>query len=482
MKHHIDKAPLFEALTKWKDKEPISFHVPGHKNGAVFSKYWNADQLYRSLLSIDATELTGLDDLHAADGPIREAEHLTADFYGSIGSRFLVGGSTAGNLAMLMGVCSEGDLVFVQKNCHKSVLNGLRLSKARPIFLSPMVDSESQIATGLTLDSLQKAIASYPSVKAIVLTNPNYYGMTIDLQPMISYAHEHGMAVLVDEAHGAHYAREPYFPRSAIQLGADLVVQSAHKTLPAMTMGSYLHIGNELYRNAINDYLELFQSSSPSYPIMGSLDLARHYLSSQSEEQLEEILREINKFRKQLKDLSGITVIEKNGPAYDRLDPLKITVQVRGMSGYELAAQLEEEGIFVELADPLNVLLACPLAYLPGQFEKTRNVFEQLSNRLDYTITDTTLLPVTWMEEDITFPAYSFKELDTMNKKEMNFVKTAGAIAARAIIPYPPGIPIVMPGERISVAKIRMLEIVIKGGGHVQGIKENMIEIAIEEE
>ncbi|WP_394176172.1 aminotransferase class I/II-fold pyridoxal phosphate-dependent enzyme [Guptibacillus hwajinpoensis] len=482
MKHHIKKAPLFEALTKWKEKEPVSFHVPGHKNGAVFSKDWNADQLYRGLLSIDATELSGLDDLHAAEGPIREAEQLTAEFYGSIDSRFLVGGSTAGNLAMLMGVCSEGDQVFVQKNCHKSVLNGLRLSKACPVFLSPVVDSESQVATGITIDTLRKALATYPSVKAIVLTNPNYYGMTIDLKPIISYAHEHGVAVLVDEAHGAHYAREPYFPRSAVQLGADLVVQSAHKTLPAMTMGSYLHVGNAVFRKAVNDYLELFQSSSPSYPIMGSLDLSRHYLSSLSDDKLVQIVSEINTFREQLKTLSGITVIEKNGKAYDQLDPLKITVQVRGLSGYELAAQLEKEGIFVELADPLNVLLVCPLASLPDHFEKARMAFDQIVSGVGNTNTEIVRHSVHWLEEDITFPAYSFIELETMNKEEVNFKKAAGSIAARAIIPYPPGIPIVMPGERISMRSIRMLETVIQGGGHVQGMNENRIEIAIEEE
>lgn len=482
MKHHIEKAPLFEALTKWKDKEPVSFHVPGHKNGAVFSKYWNADQLYRGLLSIDATELHGLDDLHAADGPIREAELLTADLYSSKDSRFLVGGSTAGNLAMLMAVCSEGDQVFVQKNCHKSVLNGIRLSKACPIFLSPVIDSESQVATGVTIDILQKAIATYPRVKAIVLTNPNYYGMTIDLTPIISYAHKHSVAVLVDEAHGAHFAREPYFPRSAVQLGADLVVQSAHKTLPAMTMGSFLHVGNEEFRDAVNDYLELFQSSSPSYPIMGSLDLSRHYLSSLSDKQLEQIVREINTFREQLKTVSGITVIDKKGTAYDQLDPLKITVQVKDMSGYELAAQLEKEGIFVELADPLNVLLVCPLASLPAHFEKARIVFDQIVNREGDTNSEVVSHRLHWLEEDITFPAYSFIELETMDKEEVDFKKAAGSIAAKAIIPYPPGIPIVMPGERISMRSLRMLETVIQGGGHVQGIKENRIKIAIEEE
>ena len=479
--HECDHAPLYKALMGWRKQNPISFHVPGHKNGTVFSSHWSADELYKDILSIDATELTGLDDLHEADGPIRQAERLTADLYKSVDSRFLVGGSTAGNLAMLMAVCSEGDIVFVQKNCHKSVLNGLRLSKARPIFLSPSIETESQVATGITVDLLQRAMTRFPEVKAIVLTNPNYYGMTRDLGEIISHAHQYGIPVLVDEAHGAHFVKDHYFPKSALKHGADIVVHSAHKTLPAMTMGSYLHVGNESYRGSINDYLQVFQSSSPSYPIMASLDLARHYISSLTDKQVEQIVSEIKRFRQQLSDISGLKVIGGISQAYDEIDPLKITIQMSGLSGYELAEMLEGEAIYSELSDPLNVLLVCPLAYNSEAFELTCNALKRIAGKMNGRQIEKSMMHVV-DDEDITFPAYSFVELETMNRVRLPIGKAAGLVSAKAITPYPPGIPVVMPGERLSLEKTRLLQTILQGGGHIQGMSEGMIEIATEEE
>ncbi|MGB8002288.1 MAG: aminotransferase class I/II-fold pyridoxal phosphate-dependent enzyme [Anaerobacillus sp.] len=479
--HQAKHAPLYSALMSWRKQKPVSFHVPGHKNGAVFSSHWRADELYKDILSIDATELTGLDDLHEANGPIRQSERLTADLYKSVESRFLVGGSTAGNLAMIMAVCSEGDLVFVQKNCHKSVLNGLRLSKARPIFLSPSIETESQVATGITVDLLQRAITRFPEVKAIVLTSPNYYGMTRNLGEIVSLAHHFGIPVLVDEAHGAHFVNDHYFPKSALEHGADVVVHSAHKTLPAMTMGSYMHIGNERFRKSINDYLQIFQSSSPSYPIMASLDLARHYLSSFTDKQLKQIVDEINRFRQQLSDIAGLQVIGGKSEAYDGIDPLKVTIQMRGLSGYKLAEMLEEEAIYSELADPLNVLLVCPLANNSEAFEQTADALKRIAGKMNGRQIGRRLLNVV-DDEEITYPAYSFAELETMNRVRLPIEESAGLIVGKAVIPYPPGIPVVMPGERLSFEKTRLLQTVLQGGGHLQGMNEDMIEIAIEEE
>ncbi|WLR58018.1 aminotransferase class I/II-fold pyridoxal phosphate-dependent enzyme [Guptibacillus hwajinpoensis] len=475
-----DQAPLYKALTMWKDRNPLSFHVPGHKNGTVFSTYRSADNLFKEILNIDATELSGLDDLHHADGPIKKAEQLTADLYGSVESRFLVGGSSAGNLAMIMALCSEGDIVLVQKNCHKSVLNGLRLSKAHPIFLTPSIDEESQVSTGVSVDLIHRAITRYKNIKAIVLTNPNYYGMTNDLKPIISYAHQKGIPVLVDEAHGAHFVKESFFPESALKQGADVVVQSAHKTLPAMTMGSYLHIGDAKYRNAINDYLQVFQSSSPSYPIMASLDLARHYISSLPDKQLGQILEEILQFKHRLNEIPGINVIGDVSHAYKQIDPIKITVQLSGTSGYDLAKKLENEGIFVELSDPLNILLICPIAFNGEAYERTLQAFKRIAVHRDEATFRISMNQLN--HEEITFPAYSFAKLETMNTNTVSIRNAVGLIAAKAIIPYPPGIPIVLPGERITLGKTQLVETVLNGGGHIQGMNGEMIEIAIEEE
>lgn len=288
-----NKLPLFEALLAHHQKNSSSFHVPGHKNGVLMpeaAKLW-----YRSLLPLDVTELSGLDDLHHPSGVIKEAEQLTADLYRSERCFFLVGGSTAGNLAMILATCEEGDTVLVQRNSHKSILNGLRLAKVQPIFLQPKFDREAQIATCLDEDDVIENIKKFSDAKAIIITNPNYYGFTVSLKNIVTEAHKYDIAVLVDEAHGAHFGHQSsLLPKSALEDGADVVVQSAHKTLPAMTMSSYLHFNSKLVDiEKLAYYLQVLQSSSPSYPLMASLDLARYFLATLTEEQLLNTLKSI---------------------------------------------------------------------------------------------------------------------------------------------------------------------------------------------
>ncbi|MCA0989589.1 aminotransferase class I/II-fold pyridoxal phosphate-dependent enzyme [Guptibacillus algicola] len=475
-----NRVPLLEALTDWRKNNPISYHVPGHKSGSVIPGIGHAEELFKHVMSIDATELTGLDDLHDAYGVIKEAEELASELYGTAQTRFLVGGSTAGNLAMMMAACQEGDTVLVQKNCHKSIINGLRLTKAKPVFIAPDTENKSQVATGVTIDRLREAIEMYPEAKTLVLTYPNYYGMSIDIEKLITLAHQHHITVIVDEAHGAHFGKSRFFPNSSIEYGADLVVHSAHKTLPAMTMGAYLHIVNEAYALKVNDYLQMLQSSSPSYPIMASLDLARYYLSSLEDEKLDLITSKINHFKTELGLIKGVSVICKSNKGIIDIDPLKVTIQVKGLTGFQLAEELEQEGIFPELADSLNVLLVLPLASKQKEYEKTIRVFKEIANKsyknpvVSYNNIE--------IDEELTSPAYSFQELEKMNKREKDINDVVGLICAKAITPYPPGIPVVMPGERFTGQHVMFLQSVLSEGGHVQGMVGNDITTAVEEE
>jgi arginine/lysine/ornithine decarboxylase len=218
--------PLYEALLQHTQKKPISFHVPGHKSGQVFQT--EAASIFQPLLSIDLTELTGMDDLHSPDGPILEAEKLLADLYQVKESFFLVNGSTAGNLAMIMAACEEDQIVLVQRNCHKSVLHAIQLSKAKPIFLEPEYETDWRIAASVHYDTVKEALQLYPEAKALILTYPNYYGIAYDIKPMIELAHRQDIPVLVDEAHGAHFIIGEPFPPSSAAFGADIIVQSAH--------------------------------------------------------------------------------------------------------------------------------------------------------------------------------------------------------------------------------------------------------------
>lgn len=449
------QTPLFDALEHFYQQYKVSYHVPGHKNGEVFLE--KGLHLYKSLLSIDATELTGLDDLHAPEGSILEAETLLTNFYKSEKSYFLVNGSTVGNLAMILATCKEGDAVLVQRNCHKSILHGLMLANVKPVFLTPSYHTKWGIAGGINSKVVKDAFTLYPDVKAIILTYPNYYGLAEDITDIVALAHQQNIPVLVDEAHGAHFTLGNPFPRSSLTFGADIVVHSAHKTLPAMTMGSYLHVKSSFVdTKQVEFYLQMLQSSSPSYPIMGSLDLARAYLASFTQDDMESLMREIARFKTQLASIPEIEILDP--PTHIDLDPLKLTIRSTcGLSGYELQSLLEAKGVYTELADPQNVLFVLPLvkkdkAYPFKQtINQIRTVVKGHSGKLkNYN---------NWNDqEEITSISMSYSEMKQAITKKVSFHEAVGKISGEMVIPYPPGIPLIMSGELITKEKISTLK------------------------
>ncbi|PLS03452.1 aminotransferase class I/II-fold pyridoxal phosphate-dependent enzyme [Neobacillus cucumis] len=459
------RIPIYEALKGHINKNPISFHVPGHKYGGMSS--YEKDEFFRGILKIDATELTGLDDLHSPEGAIREAEELLSEFYQTIKSFFLVNGSTVGNLAMIMAACPEDSTVLVQRNCHKSVLNGLKIAKVRPVFLEPEVNQEWKAAAGVNIETVQQALKRYPHAKAIILTYPNYYGMVYELKEIIDLVHHYQIPVLVDEAHGPHFVIGEPFPASALQLGADLVVHSAHKTLPAMTMGSFLHVNSNLINiEKVMEYLGIFQSSSPSYPIMASLDISRHYLASYNNSDLHFLLSEINSFKEELAGIETIKVLtfpENLG------DCLKMTVQTRcGLSGFELQKRLESYGVYTELADPYNVLFIFPLLK-KGQAYPWFETVDKINRAIDGLAFEDIKEVLQSGDQRISELAVSYREMEALSVKQVPLAHALGLICAEAIIPYPPGIPLLMKGERITNNKLFQLKSLLDTGGRFQG-------------
>ncbi|WP_413304853.1 aminotransferase class I/II-fold pyridoxal phosphate-dependent enzyme [Bacillus sp. 1P10SD] len=477
MKKQMD-TPLFKALMEHNKKDPISFHVPGHKSGLNIQS--EARRFFEQILKIDVTELSGLDDLHSPEGVILEAEQLLAEIFQTKKSFFLVNGSTVGNLAMIMATCSENDTVLVQRNCHKSILNALRLAKVRPIFLEPEYTHDWKVATGVSIETVKEAISLYPNVKAIILTYPNYYGIVSDLEGIINQAHLHHIPVLVDEAHGAHFIIGHPFPASAVQLGADIVVQSAHKTLPAMTMGSYLHVNGQLVDvNKVRDYLQIFQSSSPSYPIMASLDLARKYLATYTQQDLDDLQTGIQHFKAELEGVPGIKVLEY---PHQKGDLLKITIQTRcSLSGFELQRRLEEEAVYTELADPYNVLFVLPLLK-EGQrypFEDTARKIKKVCKDLPFHEQKSKL---TMSNRKVSELAIPYKEMDNLESMDVPITEAIGSVCAETIIPYPPGIPLLLKGEEITNERINQLQRLLKTGARFQGcscLTKEMIRVFI---
>ncbi|HWO94925.1 MAG TPA: aminotransferase class I/II-fold pyridoxal phosphate-dependent enzyme [Bacillus sp. (in: firmicutes)] len=476
------KTPLFTKLQEHHLRQTISFHVPGHKNGKVFPEMSNT--LFSSILNIDVTELRGLDDLHDPEDIIAESQYLAANLYGVDKTYFLVNGSTVGNLASILSTVSSNDIVIVQRDCHKSVLNALKMANARPIFIAPDYDEKSNVCTGANQEDVIKAIEQYPSAKAVILTNPNYYGIARDLKGVIECAHRHQIIVIVDEAHGAHFILGDPFPPSAVQAGADLVIQSAHKTLPAMTMGSYLHVqGTLINMERLEFYLRALQSSSPSYPLMASLDLARFYLAQLKSEkkQIRSLVRSLTQFEERLNEMEGIKVVFPLDP-YIKKDPLKVMIQPVHpfvKTGYGLQRQLESQQIYSELADLFHVLLVLPLSEqfpFEQSLQKMKTALEKATNNE----TSPDMNQIRPFHFQNTVLAISYEEMDLLKRRTLPFKEAIGRVAALPIIPYPPGIPILLEGELIEsrhisyISRLQELGAKIQGG---QGLRNQQLEV-----
>ncbi|WP_433959616.1 aminotransferase class I/II-fold pyridoxal phosphate-dependent enzyme [Cytobacillus horneckiae] len=458
--------PLVEQLINYINKKPVSFHVPGHKSGRLLSGREEVDQYFQSFLPLDLTELSGLDDLHSPEGAIEEAETLLAEFHRVKKSFFLVNGSTVGNLAMIYAALSKDDTVLVQRNCHKSIMNGISLVGAHPVFITPEYDYEWRVAGGVTLELVEEAISQYPDTKALILTYPNYYGMVYPLEEIIKLCHKHGIVVLVDEAHGAHFAAGDMFPDSALQFNADIVVQSAHKTLPAMTMGAYLHINSELIpAEKIQLYLNMLQSSSPSYPIMASLDIARYYLANYTNQDQINLNKQIKRFKDQLDLIEGIHVLKYNQSIGD---PLKVTIHASSLSGFELQKLLEDKGIYTELADPANVLFILPLLKA-----KTEYPFEKAIHALKAIMETIPIAKKAKSQAVHQFPRIS--KLITIEGnpplRQVTLDEAVGNVCGQVVLPYPPGIPLLYPGEIITKEHIDVLKNLLNTGARFQNTR-----------
>lgn len=454
--------PLVHRLMKFSAAHPISFHVPGHKNGALSG----LPAELRTALTYDLTELDGLDDLYQPEGVIKEAEQKLTDFYRSDKSFFLINGTTVGNLAMVYATCTVGETVIVQRNAHKSIFNAIELTGARPVFISPEWDSVTKTAGTVTAKQVEEALTSFPEAKAVILTYPTYYGTTGDeLKESVRICHERKIPVLVDEAHGAHFVIGEPFPASALELGADVVVHSAHKTLPAMTMASFLHVRSNLIApEKVAHYLQMLQSSSPSYLLMASLDDARNYVESYSEEDRIGFMKNRAVFLKQLNQITRLEAIATD-------DPLKLMLRLDWYSGYDLQRAMNQAGVYAELSDLYQVLLVLPLLKNEQEypFEDTVKKIEIAVEYMVKSKEKMLLYELPVSGKVISRPSYTMKELEQLETDWVPYRDAVGKIAAASVIPYPPGIPLLLAGERVTGTHIESITSLIATGARFQG-------------
>jgi arginine/lysine/ornithine decarboxylase len=474
-----DRAPLYEALVAHDKLRAHAFHVPGHKQRAAWGDTLSSSY-YNGLLALDVTELSDTDDLHHPEGPIAEAQELAAECYGADETRFLVGGSTAGNLAMIIGVCHPGDLVLVQRNVHKSIIHGLMLAGARAVLLPPDIDETSGLATVPGERLLQATLEKHRDAKAVILSAPNYYGMSPDLKPLIDAVHQYGVPVLIDEAHGSHFGFHPSFPDSALRAGADLVVQSTHKMLSSMTMGAMLHMqGDRIQRAAIRHTLTMVQSSSPSFPIMASLDLARRQLHMQGEQAFLTAMESVSLA------VSGIEATPFRALGYGeyaneriKYDPLKLVLfdETARLSGFALRDELLKRNCVAEMADARYVVMAFGTGSAIEDGKSLNKALSDISIHLERAGTaarpHTGSIP-TRVEMSIdTLPEPVLFGRELLPSKSAAIDHCVGLIAAEWVIPYPPGIPVLYPGETITEDIVKQLKLWKHERAQIQGARD----------
>ncbi|GAA0503874.1 aminotransferase class I/II-fold pyridoxal phosphate-dependent enzyme [Salinibacillus aidingensis] len=457
--------PLFQVLLKHAGLDASSFHVPGHKNGMIFSN--EGYDVFKSILPYDLTEITGLDDLHHPESAIKEAQELTAQLYGVESTFFLVGGTTAGNLAMILSVCEPEDCIIVQRNCHKSIMNAIELAGAKPVFISPVYEEQTGRYSRINASTVYEALAAYPHAKALVLTYPDYFGHTYNIQPMIEAAHQYQLPVLVDEAHGAHFILGDPFPPSSVSLGADIVVHSAHKMLPAMTMSSFLHFQSALVsKDKIRHYLQMVQSSSPSYPLMASLDLARHFLAHIDEAQIKQMIAHAHQIRSMLDESPLWDVV----PVYNQVDdPLKITLQIHpDLEAQKVLHTFEQHMVYPELATTSQLLLISGLGMNERDLQRIPHVVNNFDHQLKRVKGHGKIEVTAVQPPEISEFPYSLRNLQEMDNMWVAWEHAIGKPAGEMIIPYPPGIPLLIKGERIERWHKEVIMPRLKAGQHIQ--------------
>lgn len=466
-------APIVEALIKYKEKASISFHVPGHKDG-VGSSELARKLLGEQVFKIDATEIPGLDNLNHPTGPIRDAEVLTSKLYGTRDSIFLVNGSTSGVHAMILATCSPGEKIIISRNSHRSVIAGIILAGAEPIYVQPEFHSDFGVPLGIPPCRMRGVLDEHPDAGAILLPNPNYYGVTSDLKAISDIVHRRGRLLLIDEACGGHFVFSDVFPPSAIEIGADMCVQSMHKMGSSLTQSSILHvISNRIDVERLRTVLAMLQTSSPSYVLMASLDAARFQLQTERDMLMGKIIGLCEGLRTRLEDVPGLTCMDEHvsGRICNyHVDITKVLISLRmlGITGYELGRTLREEcGIEVELEDLYNVLVSITFGNSERDIETLVSSLMQIATRSN--VSDKTVGGLGFPE----IPKKVMLPRDAMWSKwrHVPLCESAGEVCADIVSPYPPGVPVICPGEVVSDDIVEYLRELITQGAEIQGIR-----------
>ncbi len=470
-----NSAPIYEALKKYRELRIVSFDVPGHKQGSgnpMLKEFLGAD-----CMSVDVNSMKMLDNLCHPSSVIRDAEILAAEAFGADHAFLMVGGTSSSVQAMVMSVCKPGDKIIMPRNVHRSAINALIVGGVTPVYLNPGVDQRLGIPLGMSIADIRQAIKDYPDAKAIIVNNPTYYGICSDLKSIVKLAHEAGMKVLVDEAHGTHFYFGDNMPVTAMAAGADMAAVSMHKTGGSLTQSSFLLTGPAMNPEYVRQIINLTQTTSGSYLLMSSLDISRMNLALNGKQIFDKV-QEISEYaRKEINNIGGYYAFSKeiiNGDTVYDFDITKLSIHTRemGLAGVEVYDILRDNyGIQIEFGDVGNILAIISVGDRLLDIERLIAALSEIK-RL-YQKDPAGMFDHEYIEPDV---VVSPTEAFYGKKHQVPIEESENLVSGEFVMCYPPGIPILAPGERISRDSLDYIAFAKEKGSLLTGTEDMNIE------
>lgn len=443
------KAPIYEALERFRKMRVVPFDVPGHKHGRGNPEL--VELLGKQCVSIDVNSMKPLDNLCHPVSVIREAEELAAEAFGASHAFLMVGGTTSSVQSMILSTCKQGDKIILPRNVHRSAINALVLCGAKPIYVNPDVNHDLGIPLGMQMSEVEKAIRENPDAVAVFVNNPTYYGICSDLRSIVKLAHEYGMKVLVDEAHGTHFYFGDHLPVSAMEAGADMASVSMHKSGGSLTQSSFLLTGKDVNAGYVRQIINLTQTTSGSYLLLSSLDISRRNLALRGEEEFKRVSALAQYAREEINKIGGYYAFGEeliNGDSIYDFDKTKLSVHTLeiGLAGIEVYDILRDEyDIQIEFGDLGNILAYLSIGDRKQEVERLVSALAEVKRR--YQKDKAGMLSQEYISPNVIMtPQESFYA----PKEYLPLEDTLGRVCSEFVMCYPPGIPVLAPGEKIT--------------------------------
>ncbi|HIX23935.1 MAG TPA: aminotransferase class I/II-fold pyridoxal phosphate-dependent enzyme [Candidatus Lachnoclostridium avicola] len=470
-----ERAPIYEALEKFGKMRVVPFDVPGHKRGRGNPELTRL--LGERCVSMDVNSMKPLDNLCHPVSVIREAEMLAAQAFGAAHAFLMVGGTTSAVQSMILTVAKRGEKIILPRNVHRSVMGAMVLCGAVPVYVNPECDHRLGIPLGMSVEAVKKAVAENPDAKAILVNNPTYYGICSDLRSIVEIAHSHGMLCLADEAHGTHFYFSDELPVSAMAAGADMAAVSMHKSGGSLTQSSLLLTGPAMHEGYVRQIINLTQTTSGSYLLLSSLDISRRNLALRGEEAFKRVAGLARYARKEINLIGGYYAYSKeliNGDSIFDFDETKLSVNTLevGLAGIEVYDLLRDEyDIQIEFGDLGNILAYLSIGDRPRDIERLVSALAEIRRRFAKD-------PAGLMKQEYIDPEVAVSPQDAFyaDKESLPIMETDGRICSEFVMCYPPGIPILTPGERITKDILDYIQYAKEKGCSMTGPEDPAIE------